>query len=514
MRIPVHKQREVARLHFYDGKQSSRAIGRATDISANTVSKLRVKLTECGCSWPELCELDDDAWEAKLQTQNQSPSCSKPAPDWMWVQEQMSDDDATLDQIWREWRLDNPDGIGYTQFTAGYARWKRSQHITMRMVHAPGNKAFVDFAGRTVEILDRDGGPSTYAKIFIAVLGYSSYTFILAVPSERVDSWVTCHIEFFLHIGGVPRWVVCDNLKSAVIRRERDFIHLNRAYKALLAHYDTAADPAKPRGPKGKAKAEVGVQIVQRSILFPLRHRKFFSIDELNAELARRCKALNEHPFKKMAGSRLQRFLEVEERALKPLPDRPYESADWQYEVRVHDDHHCEVLGCAYSVPYQYALQTVDIKVTARLVEIYRRGHPLATHQRLFKRGARSTHDEHRPVGHRRVLDGEPKALLEWSRSVGPSALRMVSYHIESRTDITNGLKAARTMRALARDHSDARFEAVCAYALARNITTLRSIRSIITSGADSRPQVAAKQAGTPEAHQHVRGATYFGNKE
>jgi hypothetical protein len=89
----------------------------------------------------------------------------------------------------------------------------------------------------------------------------------------------------------------------------------------------------------------------------------------------------------------------------------------------------------------------------------------------------------------------------------------MLSHHIESRTDITNGLKAARSMRALAREHSDARFEAVCAYALARNITTLRSIRSIMTSGADRKPQAAAQQAGTREAHQHVRGSTYFGNK-
>lgn len=514
MRIPIHKQREVARLHFYDLNQSNRALGRATDLSANTVAKLRIKLTESNLGWTELSELDDDAWEAKLQTKNESPSCAKPAPDWAWVQEQMLDDDATLDQVWREWRLSNPDGIGYTQFTTGYAKWKLSQHITMRMVHAPGKKAFVDFAGRTVEILDPDGGPSTHAKIFVGVLGYSNFTYVLAVPSERVDSWITCHVEFFLHIGGVPEWVVCDNLKSAVIRRERDAIHINQIYKSLLSHYDTAADPTKPRSPKGKAKAEVGVQIVQRAILFPLRNRKFFSIEELNTELAHRCKALNEHPFKKMDGSRLKRFVEVEERALRPLPERPFELFEWRYGVAVGDDHHCVVEGCAYSVPCQLAYQKVDVKVFANVVEFYQRGRQVATHARLFKRGDRATNDEHRPVGHRRVLEGEPKALLDWSRNVGPNTMKMLSHHLESRTDLTNGLKAARSMRALARDHSDERFEAVCEYALARNITTLRSVRSILASGADRRAQTPSAKAPSQDTHQHVRGSAYFGKRD
>lgn len=91
-------------------------------------------------------------------------------------------------------------------------------------------------------------------------------------------------------------------------------------YRECLQHYDTAPAPTRARRPKVKAKAEVGVQIAQRWILFRLRDRTFFSVEELNAELSRLTEMLNIHPLKKLQGCRRQRFEEGERASLKALP--------------------------------------------------------------------------------------------------------------------------------------------------------------------------------------------------
>ena len=207
---------------------------------------------------------------------------------------------------------------------------------------SPGEKLFVDFAGRTVEIRDRSGGPSIYAQIFVAVLGYSNLTYLQAVASQKTPDWVRCHVDCFAAMGGVPAWVVPDNLKAAVWRREKDRVVINPAYRECLQHYNTAALPARVRKAKDKAKAEVGVQIAQRWVLFALRDRTFFSLDELNDALRRLVVTLNAHPFKKMSGSRIERFEKTERSTLKRLPPIPFELCDWRYGVRAGDDYHVE----------------------------------------------------------------------------------------------------------------------------------------------------------------------------
>jgi transposase len=509
MRLPIHLQRELARLHFYDPSQSHRAIARASGLSPNTVRSMRRALVRTTVPWSHLQGLDDDAWRAALSTQDHSIAQRKQAPNWEWVHAEMQRADATLEQLWREWRQLCPGGVAYSQFTSGYRAWTRQQRVVMRRVHRPGEKLFVDFAGRTVEIRDPNGGPSSYAQIFVAVLGHSNYTYIEALPSQTTTDWIGCHASCFAFMGGAPQWVVSDNLKAAVWRRERERIVINPAYRDCLRHYDTAPLPTGARKPKHKAKAEVGVQIAQRWALFAIRDRVFFSIAELNAELRVRTEQLNLHPFKRLPGCRRERFLAADQAALKPLPATAYELSDWRYGVRVSDDHHVEHEQRFYSVPCALAREKVDCRLTQQAIEVFHRGRRVALHLLKDKPGESSTLDDHRPVAHRRVLEGEPRALMAWASTVGPNALRMLSHHLEDRNDVTNGVRAARRMRDLARLHGDARFEEVCAYALSLNITALRSVTSILKESADKRAPMATPPAARVQGD--VRGASYFG---
>jgi len=509
MRLPTRLQREIARLHFHDPAKSHRALADSMGLSPNTVASLRKRLQESGQNWDALRILDDPAWQEALGTHNRSVAQTKPHPNWADIHDNMSRPDATLTVLWQEWRETVPSGIGYSAFTDGYRDWLRDRHIAMRRVHRPGEKLFVDFAGKTITIHYRDGR-TVEAQIFVAVLGYSNWTFIWAVESQSIAAFVECHVKCFERLGGVPQWVVPDNLKSAVIRRTRDRIELNPIYRACLAHYNTAALPARPRRPKDKAKAEVGVQIAQRWVLFRLRDRMFFDITELNAELALLTDQLNRHPFRKLDGSRQDRFEQTERATLADLPPTRYEVDDWRYSVLVGRDHHVEHRGSHYSVPCDAAGQRVDLRFTANMLEIFRAGRRIALHTLAATRGQVTTLAEHRPVAHQRVLDGEPMALADWSRRALPSTRMMMLHHLEERSDLTNGLKTAKRLRQLAEVHGLERFEEVCKYALDLNIIALRSIESILKHSPDKRTSAAVPRASHAH-HDNIRGASYFG---
>lgn len=511
MRLPIRVQRDIARLHFHDPEKSNRCFARSLGISPATVSSLRKRLRPLVATWEELKNLDDAEWERTLGTGNSSIAKGKPKPEWAYIHSELQRPDATLEVLWREWREGTPNGIGYSSFTQGYRDWLSSRSIVMRQVHRPGERLFVDFAGRTVPIHNADG--TTYsAQIFIAVLGFSNRTFAWAVEDQTASSFAECHVKCFESLNGVPKWVVPDNLKAAVISRTRDTLELNATYRACLAHYGTAAMPARPRRPRDKSKAEVGVQIAQRWILFSLRDRQFFDRTELNAELTRLMDQMNRRPFKKLPGSREEMFEHGERESLMPLPATPYEAEDWRYGVRVGRDHHVEHDGCHYSVPSEAAGRQVDLRFTKSVLEVLMNGRRLTLHPLAKGRGVVTTLDEHRPLGHRRVLEGEPLALANWASDAPPSTKAMMRYHLEQRSDLTNGLKTARRLRDLAHDHGGTRFEEACAYALALNITALRSVESILKTNPDKR--VAPGQVIAHAPHENIRGPGYFGGKE
>jgi transposase len=481
-------------------------------VSGNTVLRLVTAIKGCGKTSEELAQLDDDAWNAALSDPNHTPS-RKENPDWAYIHQEMLRPEATREQLWREWREEHPAGIGYSRFTAEYRKWLGAQKLIMRQIHRPGDKVFTDFAGQTVEIRSQSGEPSRHAQLFVAVMGCSNLAYLEAVWQQTAECWVSAQTNALEFFGGVPNWIVNDNLKAAVTRRERDRITINPAYADFLKHYGLASLPTKPKSPRQNAKAEAGVQIAQRWVLFALRNRVFFSFEEANKEIRRLNLELNERPFKKMPGCRRTRFEELDKPALRPLADIRYEYANWRYAVRVGDDYLVEHQKSFYSVPWKYRGDSVDIRFNQRMIEVFRKNVRIAVHPINNEIGGLSRREEHMPAAHRSVLEGEPLALIKWAKSAGQHVEKMITYHLTERHDPTNGLRAARKMRELSKLYGEDRFEAVCHYALTLNITALRSVESIIKSGADLRAHHIGvlNQTSNRTAHSDVRGPNYFG---
>jgi transposase len=148
---------------------------------------------------------------------------------------------------------------------------------------------------------------------------------------------------------------------------------LNRTYGDLAIHYGVGILPARPYRPRDKAKAEVGVQIVQRWVLAALRKRQFFSLAELNEAILELVHKLNERPFRKLAGSRAELYRSIDRPALQPLPLQPFVYAEWK-KARVNLDYHIELGGHYYSTPYQLVGKEVEARSTQGTVEIFYQG--------------------------------------------------------------------------------------------------------------------------------------------
>jgi transposase len=175
---------------------------------------------------------------------------------------------------------------------------------------------------------------------------------------------------------------------------------------------------ARVRKPRDKAKVETGVQIVERNILAPLRNRTFFSIQEANEAIWELLIDLNSRPFQQLPGSRKSVFDELEKSVLQPLPVQPYVLANWK-KAKVNIDYHVQVDGHYYSVPYRYAREQVEIRLTQNTIEVFHNGSRIAAHRRLpdllQHRGRRSTVAEHMPRSHQKHLEWTPQRLIHWA---------------------------------------------------------------------------------------------------
>ena len=326
-RLTMRKMREVLRLKWECGL-SNRAIARSCSISHSTVGEYVRRAEEAGLSWPLPSDLgEDELFERLFPKPADGGSRVISCPDWEWVHAELRKKSVTLRLLWVEYREEHPSGYGYSQFCALYRQWAKRLQPSMRLTHKAGEKVFVDYAGQTMPVVDPQTGEVHQAQIFIGVLGASNYTYVEAQSSQDLPNWIGGHTRMFDFFGGVPEIVVPDNLKAGVKNPCRYEPDLNPTYQDLAEHYGVAVIPTRSRKPKDKAKAEVGVQVAERWILARLRHWTFFGLGDLNQAVSDLLDPLNERPMEHLGRSRRELFELLDQPALRPLPEQPYEFA-------------------------------------------------------------------------------------------------------------------------------------------------------------------------------------------
>lgn len=509
-RLSMRRIRELLRLKYAQGL-SSRAIASSLSVSKGAVGAYLSRVRAAGLSWPLPPDLDDDdALELLLfpgQVGSRVPE--RPVPDWGAVDRELRRKGVTRALLWEEYRAAYPEGYGYAWFCEHYEAWKGRVRPTMRQTHLGGDKVFIDFSGDGIEIVDPLTGEVSEARLFVAAMGASSYTYAEARPAETLEDWIGAQVNLFAFLGGVPRMVVPDNPRAVIVAPDRHEPGLNRTMAAMAEHYDVAVLPARPRKPRDKAKVEAAVLVAQRWIIARLRNRRFFSIAQVNTAIRPLLDEINTRIMRGYGASRADLFATLDRPALSRLPEVPFVFARWS-RPRVAPDYHVEIEGFLYSVPFGLIRETVEARATERTVEIFHRGRRVASHARgVGRRGGHVTDPAHMPRAHRRYAEWTPARMLAAAEAAGPSVAAFCEAVMAARPHPEQGFRTCFGILSMEKTYGRARLDAACRRGLQIGARSVSSIRSILKTGLD---QAFLDLTPDPEPlrHANIRGQRYF----
>lgn len=200
----------------------------------------------------------------------------------------------------------------------------------------------------------------------------------------------------FSFFGGIPEYLVVDNLKSGVLKAHRYDPDLNPTYCDYATHMGFVVFPARTKTPRDKPAVEGAIGVIQRQFYAQMRNHIFYSIQQMNEKLRIYLDQLNHALMKDYALTRAEQF-QIELPQLKPIPTEAFEIVEYR-NAKVHPDCHVQVDRCFYSVPYSFIGQNVRIQLKLNLVEIYSQDHQsIALHARAQGVGVFSMHDSHYP---------------------------------------------------------------------------------------------------------------------
>ncbi len=509
-RISMRQLRNILRLRL-QAELTLRQISDSLRLSLGAVQKVSRKAEEFELTWDQIELLDDEQLSSQFYPEADNQKSTKlQLPDWRDVRQEMSKKGVTKHLLWEEYTQSYPNrSYSYPQYCHLYDQWLKKQKRSMRQVHKAGEKLFVDYAGQTMPVVCKDTGEVDFAQIFVAVLGASNYTYAEATWSQGLPDWIGSHVRTFEFLGGVCSIIVPDNLRSGVSKACRYDPDVNPSYQQLAIHYNTAIIPARPYKPKDKAKAEVGVQIIERWILARLRHHTFFSLSELNHCIKELLVEVNSKPFKQLKGNRRQWFESLDKPVLITLPKHPYQYADIK-TVKVNIDYHIQYDEHLYSVPHHLVGEAIELHAKDNLIELYFHNKRVTSHVRKYYPGMTTT-PEHMPTQHEKHHKWTPGRLMNWAKDVGDDVLVWIKALLEQKEHPEQAYRVCLGLLNLTRKYPDERLNNACAVATKHSLFKLQHIKEILLSNQDKLlPQSKEQLPLLPQEHENIRGPKSF----
>ncbi|MBF7695098.1 IS21 family transposase [Acinetobacter rathckeae] len=510
MKIPVVIQRKI--VEFLAQGHTHRQIAKRVKVSPTTIGVVAKKLNEVQIPATEVLNTSNQEFIDIVQTGvvKNVEKC-KSLPDFTYIHDQMKIRDMTLKQLWLEFKEMQPDCVSYSRFARLYKDWSKKLHPSMRQHFTAGQTLLVDFCGKTMPIHDINSGKVRNVQIFVGVLGASSLITVIAVDTQQTNDWLKCFTSTFDRICGVPREVITDNLKAAVIKTGRNGTEFNKTFEQFAEYHDFAILNTRPRTPQDKGLAEVSVQIIQRSVLVKLRNRKFFSLDELQKALDVEVDKINRGVTTRFTESRWDRFHRLEKNELLALPIHPYPFAKWIFQQKVSEFYQFTVDGNIYSVPYTMIGKKLDIGITDCEVHFFHENEKIASHNLLMGYGEASILEEHMPANHRLYNTLSPASIKQWSKSLGNYVYEFVDKVLNKSKQLARNIRSLNKLRDYILENKlDSVLNQACEYALKYNLVSVTDLLYILKNRKYIHSMSAHKTINL-SAHANLRGADYFG---
>ncbi len=397
-------------------------------------------------------------------------------------------------RIWQDLRAEQGFAGGYDSVKRFVRRLSTASPLPFRRMECePGAEAQIDFGtGAPVVIPEGEmlpAGVKTRRRkthLFRMVLSHSRKGYSEVVYRQTAENFIRCIENALFHFGGVPRTLVVDNLKAAVLKADWYDPELNPKIRSFCEHYGTVILPTKPGTPRHKGKVERIVGYAQDNALKGLC---FPSLAQENGHLLAwetqtadtRIHGTTQKQVKKC-------FEEVERSALLPLPAERFPCFE-EGRRKVHRDGHIEVAKSYYSVPPEYLGHELWARWDSHVVRIFNsRFEQICLHARK-EPGRFSTHDGHIHDRKRSGIERGTAYHLRKAGLIGPHTGRWAEQMIQGRG--IEGVRVLMGLLSLSQRHGVREIERACEIACGHGAYRLRTLRELIKRQGDRQEQFA-----------------------
>jgi transposase len=486
-------------------------IARITKVSKVTINDYLDQITRNGYVLEDLIQMDEPALEALFSSDRENDEILRYTDLknlFPYFTEELGRVGVNRMVLWQEYKEKDPGGYSYSQFCYHFQQWHASRKSSMHIEQKPGDKMYVDFAGKKFPIVDRVTGEINEIEMLVATLGFSGLTYIEFCLSQKKEDFLYAVENALIYFGGVPYALVPDNLKSGVARACRYEPRIARDMEDLANHYGIAIVPTRSREPQDKAWVERMVNIIYSRVYAALRNETLYDIHSAN--LARK-PLLEKHNGLKMQDrdySRRELFDQQERALLRPLPKTRYEIKQY-LSLKLGGNNHVYIKRERqyYSAPYRFIGQTCTVIYTVRWVSIYFNGEQIAFHLRSGQRY--TTNPDHLPNEKRYLLELNPETLLSRGRKISPVVETYLQEILNKPVYIEHAYKSCEGVLSFARKVDPQRLIAACERGIQLSVFTYGFIKNLLTRQTDKLHNEQPIQYTLP-LHENIRGAEHY----
>ena len=373
-----------------------------------------------------------------------------------------------------------PGGADHFRALVAQLRPRPAAEAYLRLRTLPGEQGQADWAHFSKITVGRAVRP---LMAFVMVLSYSRQLFLRFYLGAAMHYFIRGHVEAFAAFNAVPRVLLYDNLKSAVLERSGDAIRFHPTLLELAAHYRFEPRPVAVYRGNEKGRVERAIRYV-RDAFFAAR--SFRDVDDLNAQADAWCKGPAAERLCPQERTRTVRAVFEEEKPrLLSLPDNPF-PAEERLEVSVSKTPYARFDLNDYTVPHTHVRRTLTVLATLDTVRIFNGQELIATHMRSFDRGAQVEIPTHIEELVKRKRAARRHRAQDRLHHAAPSATQLFLRAAERGAHLgvlTRGLII------LLDTHGAGALEAAIAAALAEDTAHLGAVRHFIDSHAHARGQ-------------------------
>lgn len=508
--ISMSKVRQVIKLYSQQ-HMGKKKIGLRLGMSKNTVKIYVDRYYHLKTPASDLLKLSDHELDKLFHPPKTAPLDSRIQQLYDFfpeMEKQLRKRGVTVGMLYRKFKQEHPECYAETSFYGYYGQWKKRVNPSMHIEHKAADKMYIDFAGATLPYVDVDTGEIKEGQVFVAILGWSQYSYVEVIPNQTIEEFITACENALHFFEGVPLAIVPDNLKSAVFKASKYEPILNENFKAFADHYGTAVIPARSRKPKDKAHVENMVKISYQSIYANIPDRKLRSLVELNQEVKIHLQELNNKILTGKECSRSDQWA-MEKTQLQLLPDTRYQMRKIK-QVTVMKNGHVYLTEDQhyYSVPYELIGKKLTMQYSRSVVTLYFKYQLIAEHKRLRSPHNYTTEGSHMPPQHRYITEWSPTFFLEKAKAVDPSVEYYISQVLAKKQHPEQAYKSCQGILSFAKRVGHTRLIRACKRAHEIGYYNYKIIEDILKRHLDQYEEDPVVEE--MPSHENIRGGDYY----